>query len=231
MSIEDAVLRWCAHGHTWIDQGDGTVSPSWGLGGTHMPVADPLLCPEPLRNDDGAIWCADCFDWKHTLGDCIRGLSFSPWERDDWCRAPEPACLAPAVGGNAWRDRNLPFDSSAWSVWWMRRAGPWLLTFHQGQNSRLWAATYDCLDIHTGDTFEVDRTWQARRASITELPPYLLDRWWKTENGTFVGCWSTRSRDGASWLIDRHDVEAWVRDGVQRGVADAGLQLTLEVDA
>ena len=45
------LLRWCADGHTWIDQGDGTVSPSWGYGGTHMPVDDPLRCPEPKTND------------------------------------------------------------------------------------------------------------------------------------------------------------------------------------
>ena len=53
MSESDVVLMWCEDGHTWINQGDGTVSPSWGLGGTHMPVADPRVCPEPDRDEDG----------------------------------------------------------------------------------------------------------------------------------------------------------------------------------
>jgi hypothetical protein len=72
-SFEEAVLMWCEDGHTWIDQGDGTVSPSWGYGGTHMPVDDATRCPEPRINAAGEYWCADCGEWKRSLRDCISG--------------------------------------------------------------------------------------------------------------------------------------------------------------
>ena len=106
MSTDNAVLMWCEDGHTWIAQGDGSVSPSWGYGGTHMPVNDPTLCPEPRTNEHGQYWCDDCGAWKWTLGDCLRGLSFTPWEKEDWCTPPQPAtypsmAMRGAHGGSA----------------------------------------------------------------------------------------------------------------------------------
>jgi len=231
MAMNDAVLTWCEDGHTWINHGDGTVSPSWGYGGTHLPVEDAARCPEPETNADGEYWCADCEQWKQSLGDCIRGLSFTPWAKEQWCSPPQPVCLKPAVGANAWRDGDLPFDGDAWCAWWVRNGGPWRLTFHQGQNSRLWTATCDCLDVHTGETFEVDRTWDARRAALADYPNYLRERWWRTDNGALIGCWSTMDRRGAGWLIRRCDVETWVREAIEEGVATNGLQLAFDVDA
>jgi hypothetical protein len=208
----DPVLMWCEDGHTWINQGDGTVSPSWGLGGTHMRVADPLLCPEPA------------------LGGGARGVDGA---EADGATNREPACLKPALGGNAWSDRDRPFDGTRWCAWWVREAtgGAWHLTFHQGQESRLWAATYRCLDVRTGACLEVDRTWHVRRASLAEYPAYLRERWWTTPKGTLIGCWSTMDKGGAGYLIDRRSVEAWVSEAVAIGVAAAGSQLVLDVDA
>jgi hypothetical protein len=232
MSIDNAILMWCEDGHTWINQGDGTVSPSWGLGGTHMPVHDPLLCPEPERDDEGRIAGASCAGTFFVGGsdegaggaDAIGGHGVFP----------QPVCLKPAVGGNAWRDQYLPFDRSRWCAWWVRagNADPWRLTLHQGHSSRLWAATYECLDVHTGERLEVDRTYEARRASLAEYPASLRERWWTTEKGgKLIGCWSTMRKDGAGWLIGRRLVETWVREAVADGTATAGQQLDLIVDA
>lgn len=39
---EDSPLRHtCEDGHTWIEQPDGTVYPSWGCGGTHHAFPGP----------------------------------------------------------------------------------------------------------------------------------------------------------------------------------------------
>ena len=34
---------------------------------------------------------------RFKLGDCLRGLSFTPWEKADWCSPPAPACLKTAL--------------------------------------------------------------------------------------------------------------------------------------
>jgi hypothetical protein len=95
----------------------------------------------------------------------------------------------------------------------------------------MWAATYDCLDVHTGERIDVDRTWDARRASLDEYPAYLRKRWWKTEKGALMGCWSVMDKAGAGWLIQGPEVETWVCEAVAIGVATTGLQLTFDVDA
>lgn len=194
-----------------------------------MRVDDPLRCPEPRTNELGQHWCADCGEWKWSLSDCLRGLSFTPWEKEQWCSEPAPACLKPAIGGNAWRDQYLPFDSTCWCAWWVRTDGPWRLTFHLGCAHRMWTSTYDCIDVHTGERFDVDRSWTARRARIDEYPAHLRERWWKTDKGTLIGCWSTMRKDGAGWLMNGRVVEAWIREAVELGVATAGQQLTLDV--
>ena len=229
MSDSGVVLMWCEDGHTWINQGDGTVSPSWGLGGAHMPVADPRVCPEPDRDEDGQTTCPSCGGRRY-IGVCDQCSGADDRES----AYPPPACLKPALGGNAWDDRDLPFDGHRWCAWWVRKrkGGPWRLTFHQGQESRLWAATYRCLDVHTAEWFEVDRTWDVRPASLGQYPAYLRERWWTTPGGAkLVGCWSTMARSGAGYLIDRRQVERWVREAVEEGAATAGLQLALDVDA
>lgn len=231
MSPEGPTLMWCEDDHTWIVQDDGSVSPSWGLGGTRMLIDDPLRCPEPLTNELGQYWCGDCGEWKRSLHDCLRGLSSSPWETKEWCRPPEPVCLKPAVGNQCWQDRDLPFDGHAWCAWWVRKASAWRLTFHQGQRSHRWAATYHCLDVHTGEWFDVDRSWDVRRASLDEYPAVLRERWWRTDKGVLVGRWSTLDTGGAGGLIAQRDVDAWVREAVALGVTTDGLQLALDVDA
>ena len=95
----------------------------------------------------------------------------------------------------------------------------------------MWAATYDCLDVHTGERIAVDQTWNARRASLDEYPAYLRERWWRSPSGAPVGCWSTMDKDGAGWLIAQGQVEDWVRESVELGVASTGLQLSFDVDA
>jgi hypothetical protein len=107
----------------------------------------------------------------------------------------------------------------------------WRLTFHQGQQSRLWTATYRCLDVHTGEWLQVDRTWDARRASLAGYPAHLRERWWRTGGTKLVGCWSTMAPNGAGYLIDQRHVETWVREAVRDGTAATGLQLALNVDA
>ena len=222
--MNGAVLMWCEDDHTWIVQEDGTVSPSWGYGGTHMPVDDPLLCPEPERDEQGRATCPSCAS-RYYVGAC------DECSRTGANAYPLPACLKPAIGGNAWSDRDLPFDGDRWCAWWVRKGGAWHLTFNQGQESRLWAATYRCLDVHTGESFDVDRTWEARRASLDEYPAYLQQRWWTTPNGKLIGCWSTMEKNGAGYLIKRSLVETWVREAVDRGLSTAGMQLALDVDA
>jgi hypothetical protein len=204
-AIDRPVVRWCADGHHWTDHGDGTVSPSWGYGGTHMPIDDPLLCPEPAA------------DTEH--------------DDDDDGVYPAPACLLPAEGANAWSDRHLPFDDSAWCAWWVRKDGPWRLTFHQGSTSRLWASTYRCLDVLTGERFDVDRSWQGRRARLEEYPAHLREKWWTSPGGALIGCWSTEDKGKAGWLLDHRQVERWVKSAGKRGDAEAGMQLALEIDA
>lgn len=224
MAIDDATLRWCEDGHTWIDQGDGTVSPSWGYGGTHMPVEDPLRCPEPQRTDDGRYWCETCQEAKHSMGDCVQGCSCTPWVKpaEQWCAMPKPHCLKPAIGGNRWADQYLPFDGKRWCAWWVRHNGPWRLTFHQGRAGKLWAAVYDCLDVHTGERLQVDRSWQARRAKLTEYPVHLQERWWTGPRGALLGTWDTTEPGAGGWLLSGRQVEQWVRAAVRAGVAAAG---------
>jgi hypothetical protein len=231
-TLDNAVVRWCEDDHSWIDHGDGTVAPSWGYAGTRLPVDNPSRCPEPKTNEDNEIWCADCGEWKETLGDCIQGMSFLRPEKKKWCRPPAPACLKPAVGGNAWRDIDLPFDRTCWCAWWVRKGGAWRLTFHQGWTGREhWVTEYRCLDVQTGGWFDVDRTWAARRAKLDEYPAYLRERWWRTPKGTLIGKWSTMDKSQCGWLLSGSDVEAWVREAAVLGVSSDGQQLTLDVDA
>ncbi|MGO9899903.1 MAG: hypothetical protein ACLP0J_09465 [Solirubrobacteraceae bacterium] len=223
MAIEDATLCWCEDGHTWIDQGDGTVSPSWGYGGTHMPVENPRQCPEPRHSDDGLYWCERCQEGRRMMGDCVRGCSLTPWIKpaEQWCGMPAPDCLKHAIGANRWVDQYLPFDGRRWCAWWVRQdGGSWRLTFHQGHAGRLWAAVYDCLDVRSGERVQVDRGWQARRAKLSDYPAHLRERWWRTPNGTLIGTWSTTEPGGAGWLLDPRKVERWVQAAVRHGIAD-----------
>lgn len=86
----------CEDGHTWIDQRDGTVSPSYGAGGTHhhWKGYDPLTCPEPKRHEsDHGYVCPSCkAHWF--MGSC----GCSRW------RPPKPFCKKPPLFVFEWRD-------------------------------------------------------------------------------------------------------------------------------
>jgi hypothetical protein len=107
----------CEDGHSWQEWADGTVSPSYGLGGTRetWPGYDPHTCPEPERftrldlNEFGAtVACSSCGEIA-APGDLMPGLSSSPY--DAWAEAkatghdhtaPVPVCLKPPVRTLEW---------------------------------------------------------------------------------------------------------------------------------
>jgi hypothetical protein len=218
------VKRWCADGHPWIDQLNGTVSPSWGFGGTMMPVEDPLRCPEPDRDELGRVTCAGC-GRRHHIGSC---RDFPAQGRLCTTPYPAPACLKPALGGNRWSDLYLPFDGS-WCAWWVRTNGPWRLTFHQGiAGGEHWTSVYKCWDVETGDAMLVDRTWQARRAEIGDYPAYLRERWWRAASGRLIGDWRTAGRHEAGWLIDGRQAVAWITEAVELGRSGSEAQLMFD---
>lgn len=95
MTESRLLLYVCADGHTWTDQGDGTVSPSYGYGGTRLtwPGYDPQTCPEPERHESGWGYVCVCGERWYTGGcGCKR-----------W-RPPKPVCLKPPLYTFEWRD-------------------------------------------------------------------------------------------------------------------------------
>jgi hypothetical protein len=231
MSVSDsgesewnATARWCADGHTWIDQGDGTVSPAWGFGGTRMPVDNPLLCPDPARDEYRRVACPTC-DRRYYRGSC-RDVWMGPGCDNAY---PPPVCLQPALGGNRWTDRELPFDGSDWCAWWIRKEGPWRLTFHLGYaGGQHWASIYRCWDVETGEPVRVDRTWQVRRARIEELPAHVLKGWWRDPRGHLIGNWRTPAPGGAGWLMSEKRAVALIEEAVALGVAGSEAQLMFD---
>jgi hypothetical protein len=109
----------CEDGHSWTEHANGTVSPSWGLGGTEETWEgyDPKTCPEPERftrldfNEYGAtVACSSCGEIA-APSELMPGLSCSPY--DAWAEAkttghhhtaPVPVCLKPPVRTLEWMD-------------------------------------------------------------------------------------------------------------------------------
>lgn len=94
LSPQDSLLfHSCAEGHGWIEQPDGTVSPSWGYAGTHtsFPGHDPATCPEPERDEEGCYECPGC-GGRFFSGHGERGVMCDPWNYKEGCTAPPPAC-------------------------------------------------------------------------------------------------------------------------------------------
>jgi hypothetical protein len=100
---ESTLLHTCEAGHGWIEQPDGTVSPSWGYGGTHASFSDhdPKSCPEPERDEEGRYSCPGCGE-SFFCGHGERGVMCDPWNYKEGCVPPPPACLGPAVETKRW---------------------------------------------------------------------------------------------------------------------------------
>jgi len=104
LPAEDSMLlHTCAAGHSWIEQPDGTVSPSWGYGGTHasFPDHDPATCPEPERDEHGRYGCPGCGGRFYT-GHGEPGVMCDPWNYEEGCTPPPPACRTPAARTSRW---------------------------------------------------------------------------------------------------------------------------------
>jgi hypothetical protein len=150
-----------------------------------MPVADPTTCPEPIADRaDGRYTCGSCGAIKNHTGhhsgdgcsDQDGALCGMPWGR---------ACGKPAVGdGHRWAERDWPFSANgAWRLWWVARAHePARLVWIIGSLSARWRSTFDVIDLHDGERFEIDGRdmtvgWRAGRAKLTDLPGAMLAAW------------------------------------------------------
>jgi hypothetical protein len=86
----------CPDGHTWTEQDDGGVSPSYGYGGTShtWPRYDPRTCPEPERVETGHGYRCVCGEVWFTGGcGCKR-----------W-KPPRPVCRKPPAATFLWVDK------------------------------------------------------------------------------------------------------------------------------
>lgn len=115
------LLHECEDGHTWRQQPDGGVCPSYGMGLTSIkfPGWEPARCPEPHRLAVPGDWglvrgirCAGC-DELRLPHDLLAGLSCTPWLLMDEFRAtghfhtaPPPVCGTPPVITRMWSDGN-----------------------------------------------------------------------------------------------------------------------------
>lgn len=116
---DDSVLMHrCEDGHGWKEQPDGTVSPSWGYGGTHATwegYDDPKLCPEPERrwslytDAEGkptgpfhGYRCPTCATINYA-GTCSeQDGTFAAQMAGNVCEYPHPSCLKPAIATARW---------------------------------------------------------------------------------------------------------------------------------
>jgi hypothetical protein len=110
----EVYLHTCEDGHSWQEKANGTVSPSYGLGGTEYswPGYDPATCPEPEQLIDPGwaprIQCPECGK-KGMPHELLAGLSCSPWElfeeekRTGHVHTPPlPVCRKPPVSTLRW---------------------------------------------------------------------------------------------------------------------------------
>jgi hypothetical protein len=121
-----------------------------------------------------------------------------------------PRCSQVATASRPFALRWLPFDDSFWCAWWVcPPGGEWMLTFHQGFRSTGWRTVYDCIDVRSGERIEVDWTFGSRRASLSEYPARLRQRWWR-KGGKLLGVWSEFAPGLEGYIIKGEEVERWV---------------------
>lgn len=101
--IGESLLHECEDGHTWTEQADGGVSPSWAMALTsvHYPGWDPRACPEPDRNADGTITCSGCGE-RYYICHGTPGVMCDPWNYDKRCQPAPPCCGKPPVKTFRW---------------------------------------------------------------------------------------------------------------------------------
>lgn len=115
---ETVLIHRCEDGHTWVEQPDGTVSPSWGYGGTHASwegYEDPKLCPEPERrfsryedaegNPTGPMRgyrCPTCSTVNYAGACSQQDGTFAGQMAGNVCEYPHPVCLRPAIATSQW---------------------------------------------------------------------------------------------------------------------------------
>lgn len=123
LAPEDSPLwHTCPDGHKWREQPDGTVSPSWGLAGTHFefPDHDPASCPEPLRDDAGCYECPGCHG-RFGGGHGTSGVRCDPWNHQPGCSPPPPACLKRASTTLRWMlVKEIPLGRPSTETRWIR---------------------------------------------------------------------------------------------------------------
>ena len=111
-------LHECEDGHHWQEHANGTVSPSYGYGGTELawPGYDPKTCPEPERRwsryteeegeevgPDHGIKCPSCGGVFYR-GNCDgpEGVAYAECLSGGVCDPPTPICLNPIVWSARW---------------------------------------------------------------------------------------------------------------------------------
>ncbi len=185
IELASRTLRWCADGHSWIDHLDGNVTPSWGYGGTRVAVPNPRRCPEPLPRADGRRHrCARCGrSIRSTLALIASRCDHTPAQR--CVISTEHGCSKPALGaGHRWSECNWPFPAEDdWRLWWVaRELDPPRLCWLIGTVSVRWRSTFDALDLHRGERFDIDGAdqtirWVITRARHEELPAAMRTQW------------------------------------------------------
>jgi hypothetical protein len=97
------LLHVCEDGHSWREQPDGGVSPSWGMALTtiHFDGWNPRRCPEPERDENRQITCQGC-GTKFYIGHGTPGVMCDPWNFDERCQPAPPVCGKPPIATRAW---------------------------------------------------------------------------------------------------------------------------------
>ncbi len=204
MFSDDTLEHRCSAGHYWREHTNGQVTPSWGLGGTYVDAGDPSLCPEPATDENGLYRCGTCGE-RHSPGDGLAGLSFTPWEfangQRQECGVPVPACRQPAVWTRRWGDHYLPWPhgpGQLYSLWRIThcRDGQRLVAYvgNDAQHAQV-------VDVQSGEPLRIpfadpdSITAETRKAGVPDLPARLRTIWPRHTRAGETGGLST------SWLL------------------------------
>lgn len=108
------LLHYCEHGHSWTEQPDGGVSPSWAMAGSSIkyPGWDPRCCPEPKRVNR-QIKCEGCGE-RFYAGHGTPGVMSDPWNYNPKCQPAKPVCAKPPVQTFLWVERKGRTFSAGW---------------------------------------------------------------------------------------------------------------------